>query len=262
MAPLQSVVPGGYDAPPPSLPDDDGGGSLGDWLKRARERRGLTLERIAIETRIPRRHLEALERDNLAAMPPGFYCRAQIRAYARAVGADEGGALARLQSVTQASAPAAAARSIPRTEELTFRGRPVLIAFVVAITAIALWRATAEPAPTLAPEAQRRVRDESPAAPGRPPSPSETVPEPSIQAAEVPVTVNAVTELTVTTQPPGARVTVNGIGWGNSPVTIRNLPPGGKRVRVSKEGYAAQERELQLPAGRPRALDIQLDGAP
>jgi hypothetical protein len=54
---------------------------------------------------------------------------------------------------------------------------------------------------------------------------------------------------------------VNGIAWGISPVTIRHLPPGEKRVRVSKEGYAAQERVLTLGEGRQRELDIRLDSA-
>jgi len=48
----------------------------------------------------------------------------------------------------------------------------------------------------------------------------------------------------------GARVTVNGIGWGITPVTIRYLEPGAKRVRVTREGYRAEERFIQLEAGR------------
>ena len=56
-----------------------GATSLGESLRRARERRGLTLEKVARETKIPQRHLEALEHDNLTAFPSTFYQRAEIR---------------------------------------------------------------------------------------------------------------------------------------------------------------------------------------
>ena len=72
--------------------------SLGEFLRHARERRGFTLEGLARETKIPQRHLEALERDNLSAIPAAFYQRAEVRAYARAVGLDQGVTLARLES--------------------------------------------------------------------------------------------------------------------------------------------------------------------
>jgi hypothetical protein len=57
-------------------------------------------------------------------------------------------------------------------------------------------------------------------------------------------------------------VTVNGIGWGVTPVTIRHMPPGEKLVRVSKEGYASEERTLRLEQGRQQTLEIQLNAAP
>jgi cytoskeletal protein RodZ len=52
--------------------------------------------------------------------------------------------------------------------------------------------------------------------------------------------------LIVTSTPAGARVTVNGIGWGSTPLTIRHLPPGDKIVRVTKDGYDAGERRVQI----------------
>lgn len=57
--------------------------------------------------------------------------------------------------------------------------------------------------------------------------------------------------LVVVTQPAGARVTVDGVAWGVTPVTIRHLSPGDKRVRVTKEGYAGEERRVRLTDGRP-----------
>jgi hypothetical protein len=69
------------------------------------------------------------------------------------------------------------------------------------------------------------------------------------------------TELVVKTQPAGARVTVDGIGWGSAPVTIRYLPAGSIRVRVSKEGYQSEEREVRLVEGHPNVVDIRLASA-
>src|SRR5688572_31629980 len=87
----------GHDHLSPVRPPEDDTRGLGELLRHARERRGLTLEQISNETKIPRRHLEAIERDNLAAVPGGFYCRAQIRTFARVVDLDQGVALARLE---------------------------------------------------------------------------------------------------------------------------------------------------------------------
>ena len=67
---------------------DTAGISCGEFLRRARERRRLTLQQIAQSTKIPLRHLDALERDEFEALPSGMYRRAEVRAYADAVGLD------------------------------------------------------------------------------------------------------------------------------------------------------------------------------
>jgi hypothetical protein len=65
--------------------------------------------------------------------------------------------------------------------------------------------------------------------------------------------------LVITTQPAGARVTVNGVGWGTTPLTIRHLPPGEKRIRVSKAGYRSEERVISVDAtGTPSTLRFTL----
>ena len=79
------------------LPDRIDVATFGEFLRDARERRGLTLQQIALETRIPFRHLDALEHGHLDALPNGMYRRAEIRAYADAVGLDRSLALAQLE---------------------------------------------------------------------------------------------------------------------------------------------------------------------
>jgi hypothetical protein len=51
--------------------------------------------------------------------------------------------------------------------------------------------------------------------------------------------------LVVITEPEGARVTINGVGWGSTPLRIPNLPPGTKRIRVTRLGYEGEERVLR-----------------
>jgi cytoskeletal protein RodZ len=62
--------------------------AFGDQLRRAREARGLALESVADATRIARRHLEALERSDLEALPAGPFGKGYVRAYAEFLGVD------------------------------------------------------------------------------------------------------------------------------------------------------------------------------
>ena len=64
----------------------------------------------------------------------------------------------------------------------------------------------------------------------------------------------------VITEPQGARVTINGVGYGTTPLTIRHLPPGTKRVRVTKAGYDSEER-LVTAENAGAALRIELHEA-
>lgn len=69
----------------------------------------------------------------------------------------------------------------------------------------------------------------------------------------------AESQLVVTSNPAGARVTVNGIAWGFTPVTIRYLPPGTKTIRVTKDGYLGRERRVNVPAdGDTAAVQLTL----
>src|SRR6476659_5199034 len=73
------------------------GTEFGEFLRGARERRGLTILQVSNETKIPWRHLDAFERGDLTVVPNGMYRRAEVRAYARAVGLDQNAALTELE---------------------------------------------------------------------------------------------------------------------------------------------------------------------
>lgn len=62
---------------------------VGERLRRAREAEGLSLADIGQRTRIPIRHLEAIESSNYGSLPSITYAMGFARAYARSVGADE-----------------------------------------------------------------------------------------------------------------------------------------------------------------------------
>ena len=68
----------------PALPE-----RVGDTLRAAREALGLTLGEVAARTRVPLRHLEAIELNDYAGLPSPTYATGFAKAYARAVGADE-----------------------------------------------------------------------------------------------------------------------------------------------------------------------------
>ena len=69
--------------------------SIGTYLRRERELRGLSLEEVADTTRIPLRSLEQLEAGDYAELPGDTFVRGFLRAYARAVGLSSDEALAR-----------------------------------------------------------------------------------------------------------------------------------------------------------------------
>ena len=62
---------------------------VGARLREARNRLGLDLEEIGARTRIPMRHLAAIEAGDYSALPSTTYAMGFARAYARAVNADE-----------------------------------------------------------------------------------------------------------------------------------------------------------------------------
>lgn len=62
--------------------------SIGGRLEQAREARGLSLEDIASQTRIPVRHLQHIEREEWDALPAITYCVGFVRSYGNIVGLD------------------------------------------------------------------------------------------------------------------------------------------------------------------------------
>ena len=272
------------------LPERGDVTGFGDFLRDARERRGLTLQQISAETKIPWRHLDALEHGNFAAVPSGMYRRAEIRRVRlgrrHRSGPRAGRAGARARDGEQAlggrgeggtalpeaaRSPHGAQRSRRRPGDWWSSGcsgagyRPGSSdgATVTAATPAAPAPAAAAPsapqgaaAPVVdAADVSAPTAASTPPAPIAPASPTEDV----LAADSLPAATAG--ELIVITKPQGARVIVDDIGRGSAPATIRHLAAGTKRIRVIKDGYVSEERVISFSPGRGQTIAIALQPA-
>lgn len=141
-------------SPQPPVPPE---GGLGALLREARERAGLDLAAVADRTNVRKAYLEALETEDMGALPEDVYARNFLRLYARTVGVDTDDALARFDALR-------ARRSGHATG--TFRtdaGTP---------QAAGSDRADAEPKAPRAPETRSAPRRAAAAAPSARPAPA------------------------------------------------------------------------------------------
>ncbi|PKP94052.1 MAG: DUF4115 domain-containing protein [Alphaproteobacteria bacterium HGW-Alphaproteobacteria-16] len=62
---------------------------VGEKLRDARVAQGIELAEVAARTRVPLRHLKAIEDSDYSGLPSATYAVGFVKAYARAIGADE-----------------------------------------------------------------------------------------------------------------------------------------------------------------------------
>lgn len=113
----------------------DGGSDVGTILRTTRRRRRISLDKAAAETCIPRRYLEALERNEPAsAFPAALYARGFLRTYVRYLRfADEQALLARFEA--HAPAPIELPADVVPPPDTKRKHRTRLIALAVALVA-------------------------------------------------------------------------------------------------------------------------------
>jgi cytoskeleton protein RodZ len=132
--------------------------SLGERLKRAREEKGLSLDAVAAQTRIPVRHLQNIEREDWEALPAITYAIGFTRNYATAVGLD-GASVARelRERIGGPQSRAAAPEYYEQADPARVPPRSLAIAAIVLaallILGYLLWRSTLEGEPGGAPAA-------------------------------------------------------------------------------------------------------------
>ena len=261
---------------------------FGERLVRGREQRQRSLQEIADITKIAIHQLRSLERGDLHRLPGGIYRRAIVRQYAAAVGLnveDTLGALATVEGeididdhALQAGTgrPGDAGSSLFSTA-LWSSATPLVLVGAVAAVAVGWYQLG-----TTAPAADAPVTvmvASAPAAKADVPPIALAAGTEAVRATagdielrtesavlqKEPETVNVAEadategELRITSEPSGALVTVNGVGWGPTPVTIRYMPFGNKLIRVTKPGYASAQRGFDFVRDRRvQSVRIQL----
>lgn len=215
--------------------------STGEQLKQAREAKGLTLDDVAAQTRIPIRHLLAIEREEWDALPAPTYAVGFARNYANAVGLDGaaiglelrerlGGMVRNRAPAPEYYEPADPSRMPPKGLVI---GAILFIALLVAVYFFWFSSYRSEPAPE--PDAPA----EAPAAANAP----ETPPAPKASATG-PVTLTATGEVWLRIYEQGGGVIVE-----------RTLAPG-ESLQVP-----ATARAPMLRVGAPESLRVTVGQA-
>src|SRR5689334_16922808 len=159
--------------------------TVGERLKAAREEKGLGLEDLAAQTRIPQRHLESLEKSEWDKLPAPTYTTGFAKSYATAVGLDraeisealraEMGGTRPATQTAEVFEPADPARTMPKS--LVFGAIGAVILLVVIMTWLNERSLSSEPdetntATAAAPTPQAAAR---PSAQAPPPAPQGAV---------------------------------------------------------------------------------------
>ena len=187
---------------------------FGEYLRREREMRGVSLEEISAATKISIRFLQAIEDEELPKLPGGIFTRSFVRTYARYLGLDEERVLADCQLAGQQK-PEVDIRRIPanRARSSGAASRTRIIAFLLAgvllASGYALFRYS------------RRIMEQQSSAPMVIP-PSSTAPgaNPPPTTAPVQPTTPALPESNPALQVPSASP-----GAATAPGTLQGGPP-------------------------------------
>jgi cytoskeletal protein RodZ len=236
---------------------------LGSHLRVAREELGLTLEDLSARTKIPRRLLVDLEKNDIARWPKHrVYQVGFLRAYAAEVGLDAEQVVGRFfASCPEPRAEVSVSRQEPGLGGPAPRrfvlGAAIALAWLLVtfiIQALPQDRAgdTVAASPNTPPPAASDVRLE----PGRTAARSEAA---VLSPLEMSAEPEVEGELLIDSNPSAAWVVVNGIGRGRTPARIRYLPAGSHVIRLLRDGYQSHEQRVTLSSERPvRSLRIIL----
>jgi len=244
--------------------------TFGEYLRRHRQQRRLSLAEIAASTKLQVSRLDALERGDVARIPTGIYGRALVSAYASTVGLDPKEMVVEfeklfprpelpLPAIEQLKPPATAGREIPGwvgsvAAVLILCGGYAGLAYWPMLQATTEQATVESTARSVAASAQAQV--EVVGTTGENAQLSDVQLAFNEAAPPPPAPVENI--LRVTSAPTGARVTVNGIGWGSTPLTVQYLPPGEKTVRVTKDGFESAETTVTLAEGAPASVSLSL----
>lgn len=124
--------------------------AFGEELRRAREARGLAVESVCEATKVPLRHIRALEAGSYDELPGGVFRRGFVRSYVSLLGLEEADWMKRFEESCRASGLtdpsgsdwATFAENVKSNRTQTYRRmgfRGGLVVLLLAILAIAGW---------------------------------------------------------------------------------------------------------------------------
>jgi cytoskeleton protein RodZ len=213
--------------------------SVGERLRILREAAGLDLNDIGTRTRIPLRHLEAIERGDYAALPSPTYALGFTRSYARAVGTEEAPLISQLREDLGREDPMA--QTMPYEPADPARVPSRLLAWTAAalflIVAVGYWTWRSN---YWGPDAVTPVPSETPATP--PPVVATTNGTPAPAAAPAPAPATGEVVLTAT-----------------APVWLR-IYDGSKTKLFEKEMAVGERYVVPANANNPMILTGRPDG--
>ena len=215
---------------------------VGEQLRAAREKQGLSLEDVASQTRIPRRHLENLEAGDWSQLPAPTYTIGFAKSYAGAVGLDRAEIGEQLRAEMGGYRPETASQEVFQPADPA-RSMPkgLVIGALVAVVALFLifsWlhNRSLAPAPQEVPAAPTT---QTPAPQAQPP---QAQPQPA-PAANAPVVLTATDQSWI-------QITDNG------KTLFSGLLQPGQTYQVPPTATAPK-----LKAGKPETLKITVGNA-
>src|SRR5262245_31343265 len=251
--------------------------NFGASFKKAREAKGISLDQIAMDTRISTRFLRAIENEEFHLLPGGIFNRGFVRAYAERVGLDPDQAVGdyeRLSGVRDSAETPAVGNGLPnKSNRFLYPITAGLLVIVIAIFYIVnreagqaaqpvapheASTANVQPAPQAAPETSptlEPIPSTSPPPPA-PPEP-EPLPAPKPQALTVDIEAREATWIKVTAD--GSSVTAGEIlqpgmtrkftAQASIDLSVGNA--GGLTVRINDQtakplGKSGQVREVTI----------------
>jgi cytoskeletal protein RodZ len=248
--------------------------NFGCYLKAVREEHHVTLEAVSASTKIKRQLWIDLEANDLSRWPKHrVYRQGYLRSYAQAIGAPPHEVLARFDAEFADQKPpqvVPAQPIVPRSSPLSLGRNAAAVAIMTTVLLVGIGlnmtdkRENSVAASSSTPSAtqgfKRTSVSPSPPAsgsaiesPGNAPSSTSTAssadaPRPDVEG-----------EIRVVSDPTNAWVTINGNGFGTTPLRVRYLPMGSYTVRVIQAGYKTRQTEVTLSDSQPnRAVSLVL----
>ncbi|MGI4880860.1 MAG: RodZ domain-containing protein [Janthinobacterium lividum] len=259
---------------------------VGAVLAEARAAAGIDLSDIARDTRVPLRHLRAIETDAHDSLPALPYTIGFVKAFARAVGKDPEAAAAQFRAETSKTAHVPVSPTMEPLDERRLPPRGLLTLSIVGVVAI-LGGVVAYSAGMFdhtTPAESAAVTVAAPASPsgdaaptGSPPAESPPVGAPaptteapapangSADAALAPATTEATASRAAAAAGPGSVViTAREDAW----FRVSGFDPAAGKVVAIKTGVLARGERYVVPAmpglklwtGRAGALQLSVDG--